>query len=112
MQLARSSPGAGFEVAIAWFDDDGGQAAQHCAAVALFSMGQYKEAAGRLEAIANINTKDKNARAKLLAQAGLAWHLDGRLDKALKIQSDALRLAPNSPQILIDRAIVFADRCQ
>ena len=51
--LARSDPAQGFEAAIDWRDTGGGMAAQHCTAVALAELGQFQEAATRLEQLAD-----------------------------------------------------------
>ena len=72
MRLARVSPTEGFETALAWSDAGGGGAAEHCAAVALFSMGQYAEAAIRFEDLAEELRANTSLRAELLAQAGQA----------------------------------------
>ena len=70
MRLARASPDEGFKAALAWTATAGGGAAKHCAAVTLFSMGQYLEAAARSEALANEFRFNISLRAELLAQAG------------------------------------------
>ena len=111
MRLARVSPTEGFETALAW-SDAGGGAAKHCAAVALFSMGQYAEAAIRFEDLAEELRANTSLRAELLAQAGQAWHQAGEIDRAYTTQSLALEAAPSDPNIRIDRAMVLAERGQ
>ena len=112
MRLARVSPTEGFETALAWSDAGGGGAAKHCAAVALFSMGQYAEAAIRFEDLAEELRANTSLRAELLAQAGQAWHQAGEIDRAYTTHSLALEAAPSDPNIRIDRAMVLAERGQ
>ncbi len=113
MRLARVSPTEGFETALAWSDaGGGGGAAKHCAAVALFSMGQYAEAAIRLEDLAEELRANTSLRAELLAQAGQAWHQAGEIDRAYTTHSLALETAPSDANIRIDRAMVLAERGQ
>lgn len=110
MRLARTAPTEGFETALAWGDRGGGAAAKHCAATALFSMGQYGEAAVRFESLAHALEKEKSTRGRLLAQAGQAWQQAGEIDRAFAVQSQAIELLPDDPEIRIDRAMVLAER--
>ena len=110
MRLARVSPHEGFESALAWTDAGGGGAAKHCAAVALFSMGQYGESAVRFQDLALSIGADAAARADLLAQSGQAWHQAGDIDRSFVAYSAALDLSPRSPEIRVDRAMVLAER--
>ena len=110
MRLARVSPHEGFESAIAWIDAGGGGAAKHCAAVALFTMGQYREAAVRFQDLALSIGTDASARADLLAQSGQAWHQAGEIDRSFTAYTAALELTPRSPEIRVDRAMVLAER--
>ena len=52
MGLAPSDPNEAFEIATAWKNLGGGDAAEHCAAVALLHSGQPQFAARRLELLA------------------------------------------------------------
>jgi tetratricopeptide (TPR) repeat protein len=112
MRLARISPQEGFETALGWADAGGGGAAKHCAAVALFSMGQFREAAARFEALAATLADKPEVRASLLAQAGQAWHQAGEIDGAFAAYSAAVVLSPGDPQLRVDRAMVSAERGQ
>ena len=112
MRLARMSPDEGFVMALAWTDAGGGGAAKHCEAVSLFSMGQYLEAAARLEALANELRSNILLRSELLAQAGQAWHQACESERAILIYSLAVNISPTDPDIRIDRAMVHAERGQ
>jgi tetratricopeptide (TPR) repeat protein len=108
-RLANTDPNAALEAALAWQETGGGGAAQHCVAVALFYLGQYGQAAQRFETIAgNMKDAPKSERAAMLAQAGAAWFRANEFERAHAAQSEALKLSPNDPEILIDRAMTLA----
>jgi len=104
IELAKSNPTDGWEAALTWIGEGGGEPAQHCGAVALIGLKQYKEAAQRLEDLARTSHDDVALRAGMLAQAGQAWILDGDPGRAYADQTTALQLTPDSPDLLIDRA--------
>lgn len=109
MKLARATPEDGFEHAIAWSAQGGGQAARHCAAVALVGLGQYEEAALRLDRLAQEATAaSAKLRPELLAQSGQAWLMAGHYMRAHAAQSAALKLEPDNVELLIDRSITLA----
>lgn len=109
MTLARESPEDGFESALAWQAVGGGVAAQHCAAVALIELGEFGEAASRLEKIATDVPADKPwLAAELLGQAGRAWLMVEDVDRAYSAQTAALGLEPDNVELLIDRSIALA----
>lgn len=109
MQLAKTRPREAYASANAWFDRGGAHAAQHCAAIALFGLGDYVEAANRLERLAREQPGAQAAlRAELYGQAGQAWLLAGSPEKALAAQGAGLALSADSVELLIDRAIAAA----
>jgi tetratricopeptide (TPR) repeat protein len=72
-------------------------------------MGLYSEAAQRLETMAERSVaQNGQLRAEMFAQAGQAWLIAGRSDKALTVQTRALELRPNDVEVLIDRSITLA----
>ena len=104
MGLAPSDPNEAFEMATAWKDLGGGDAAEHCAAVALLHSGQPQFAARRLELLAENIVAEPEFKGEILAQAGQAWLLHGdasRADAALTAAVDLLRF---QPAVMIDRA--------
>ena len=109
MRLARIAPEEAFETALAWGDRGGGAGAKHCAAVALFTGGHYREAAERMERLAEGLRAEAAVRAKLLAQSAQAWHQAGEIARAHAAQTVALKLAPRDPDLLTDRAMVLAE---
>ena len=105
MQLARQNPGEARDLAQSWHERGGAHPADHCAAVALIGLKQYKEAAARLEALAQAMTSaPTELRAEVLDQAGQAWGLAGDPVRAYAVAGAAVALDPNDPDLLIDRA--------
>jgi len=104
LELAKSDPGDGFETALAWKAIGGGDAAEHCAALALLHSGKPEYAARRLEVLADSVRKEPAFKAKILAQAGQAWLIKGDARRAEAVFTTALGLAPGEPETLIDRA--------
>jgi tetratricopeptide (TPR) repeat protein len=105
ISLARSNPTAGWERALAWRSDGGGHPAEHCAAVALIGLKQYREAGTRLEKLAQEMTEaSAELRGDVLDQAGQAWLLAGNAARAEACLSQAMTLAPNDLDIVTDRA--------
>jgi tetratricopeptide (TPR) repeat protein len=108
MALARKSPGDGFESALAWQARGGGEAAEHCAAVALIESGETAEGAKRMEALGTKMAPAQPAlAAEILAQAGQAWLIAGDNKRAYAVQTAALKLAPKDVDLLVDRAVTL-----
>lgn len=105
MKLARQDPHAAQALAEGWGRRGGAHPAEHCAAVALISLGKYKEGAARLQVLAQAMSKaPTNLRADVLDQAGQAWLLAGDPGRAYAAAGEAVGLAPGDPELLIDRA--------
>jgi tetratricopeptide (TPR) repeat protein len=105
IKLAKQDPAAAQKLALAWHERGGAHPADHCTAVALIGLKQYKEAAVRLEALAqSMATAPPELRAEVLDQAGQAWGLAGDSARAYAAAGAAVALQPNDPDLLIDRA--------
>jgi tetratricopeptide (TPR) repeat protein len=105
MKLAKQNPAAAQKLASAWHERGGAHPADHCAAVALVGLKQYKEAAIRLEALAQSMTTAPTAlRAEVFDQAGQTWGLAGDPARAYAAAGAAVALLPNDADLLIDRA--------
>lgn len=105
MTLARQDPRAAQTLADAWRRRGGAHPADHCAAVALISLGKYKEGATRLRALAQaMATAPAALRADVLDQEGQAWLLAGDPVRAYAAAAAAVVLAPSDPELRIDRA--------
>ena len=104
-KLAKQNPAAAEKLAQTWHEHGGAHPADHCAAIALIGLKRYKEAATRLEALAQAMTAaPAGLRAEVLDQAGQAWGLAGDPVRAYAAAGAAVALAPNNPEVLIDRA--------
>ena len=109
MQLARKDAGQAQNAAADWHAKGGGVPAMHCLSVALLSLGYYEQAAENMEALARGDDKLSAAlRGDLYGQAGNAWNIAGKPERALRAQSAALKLKPDDADLLIDRGITLA----
>lgn len=105
MTLAQREPDQALGSAEAWEQRGGGNAAKHCAAVALIGMGHYRDAAERLERLGESMSSDQpELAAQVLAQAGIAWQSAEEFERAVAADTAALTLAPTDVGILIDRS--------
>ena len=105
LKLAKQNPGAAQSLAQAWHERGGAHPADHCAAIALFGLKRYKEAATRLEALAQaMTTAPAGLRAEVFDQAGQAWLLAGDPVRAYAAAGRALSLQPTDPELFLDRA--------
>jgi tetratricopeptide (TPR) repeat protein len=105
MKLARENPAAGRDLAERWLKDGGAHPADHCYAVALVGLKQYKEGAARLEKLAQaMDRAPSSLRAEVLDQAAQAWLLADDPARAYAAETEALNLRPESVDLLVDRA--------
>lgn len=110
MALAESEPRKAYESGLAWFEAGGGFAARHCIAVALLHLGQFAEAAARLERLASdMGPTERRLLVDVLVHAAQAWYLAGRPDKALKLQSAVIEIFPDDADLRIDRAVTLME---
>ncbi|MEP4885209.1 MAG: tetratricopeptide repeat protein [Alphaproteobacteria bacterium] len=109
LATARSDPETGFEAAITWRDEGGGAPSRHCVALALFGLGQFTEAATRLEALAaDMPTATTREQSAVLGQAGSVWLHAGDLSRAHTVLTQALEFDSTDPEIWIDRGDALA----
>jgi tetratricopeptide (TPR) repeat protein len=105
MTLSSENPAAARDLAESWHDRGGAHPADHCFAVALIGLKQYKEGALRLEKLAEAMVHAPPAlRADVLGQAAQAWLLAGDPGRAYATDGAALGLRPEDPGLLVDRA--------
>jgi tetratricopeptide (TPR) repeat protein len=106
---AETDPQSALARAKQWSKSGGGFDADHCAAMALFDLKQYAEAARAFEKLARgMETGAPVDQSRIYDQAGQAWLV---ADQPLSAKSDfdaALRLTPTDPDLLIDRAEAVA----
>ena len=92
-----------------WASEGGGADALHCLSVADLAAGYPKLAAARLEDIAHRkDAGDDYVRARLLAQAASAWLQGGEIEFAAKAIQDAFDLVPDSGELHLTAAQVYA----
>ena len=104
-KLAKQDPAAAEKLAQSWRERGGAHPADHCAALALIGLKQYREAAVRLETLAQAMTAaPAGLRAEVLDQAGQAWALAGEPVRAYAAAGAAVALQPYDPELRIDRA--------
>jgi len=105
MTLTHTDPAGAKKLAEGWAGRGGAHPAEHCLAVALIGLGQYKDAAGRLEKLAGAMIHaPAELRAEVLDQAGQAWLLGGDAGRAYAADGAALAIRPDDPDLLVDRA--------
>jgi tetratricopeptide (TPR) repeat protein len=105
MSLTQKDPGAARDLAEHWQSRGGAHPADHCYAVALVELKQYKEGASRLETLAKAMVHAPNSlRAEVLDQAAQAWLLAGDPARSYAADSAALNLLPGDGDLLVDRA--------
>ncbi|EKV26857.1 TPR repeat protein [Caenispirillum salinarum AK4] len=109
MELAETRPDRAWELAGQWAGLAGGEPARHCQAVALIGLGEYAEAATRLEKLAEVSRAAEALRAGMLAQAAQAWLMADNAERAYAVQSTALELLPGDPALLTDRALTLVE---
>ncbi len=126
LTFAARAPDRGIAMALEWKSAGGGIPARHCVAVGLFTLGEYREAAARFDAIADDArmgrgmplsgskriTAGSALVSDLFSQAANAWLLAGYLTEAEESNSKAVALAPKGSdqyyEHIIDRARISA----
>jgi len=88
-----------------WAQEGGGAGAAHCRALARIALGDPAGGAAGLEQIAGDSTAPGEARAVVFDQAAQAWLMDGDAARAFAAATQAAALAPDTPDLLIDRAL-------
>lgn len=108
--LTQRAPEQALESARAWRDrGNGGFAARHCIALALAALNRPSEAAQVLQDLAlAMKGEGVEVQVPVLAQAGNAWLLAGRNERARDVLASALAFAPDNVDLLIDHARALA----
>jgi tetratricopeptide (TPR) repeat protein len=106
---AETDPQAALSRAKQWSNEGGGFNADHCAAMALFYMKHYAEAARLFEKLARgLAPEGLVEQARVYDQAGQAWLVANQPQSAKADFDAALRLTPVDPDLFIDRAEALA----
>jgi tetratricopeptide (TPR) repeat protein len=97
-----------YEDGLAWSAEGNRPGARQCTALALIALGNHETGAERLEALATApDAGSMEQRAIYLSQAGQAWIMAGAPEVAVISFSDALKLAPGTQDLLLDRASAY-----
>src|SRR5260370_28125416 len=105
MKWANEDAKAAHGLAASWHQRGGAHPAEHCLAVALIGLKQYKEAADRLEKLAPAMVHaPAPLRAEVLGQAAQAWLLAGDPERAYPAAAAPPALHPTHADLLVDRA--------
>lgn len=105
LQMLDGDPEGARNLADNWAMEGGGEAAAHCAALAILNLGEAERAAEALERIAARSQAGLAARAAVFGQAGEAWIAAGRPQRAHAALTLALALTPADPDLLTERAL-------
>ena len=110
LRTTASDPLQAHEIARTWAEQGGGLAARHCAAVAMIRYGRPEYAAPDLESLAHeAAARRADLAPDLYAQAAQAWLLARDPNRALSLQTEALKRRPRDADFLIDRAMIRLD---
>jgi len=101
----ETDPDDAYEDGLAWSYAGNRPGARLCTAMALIALGHPDEGASRLTNLANATDGGTlEQRAAYLSQAGNAWIQAEDPDAALDAFNGALKIAPDAPELLLDRA--------
>ncbi len=101
----ETDPEGAYEDGLAWSFQGNRPGARQCTALALIGIGHLSEGARRLEALAtSTDAGTMEQRAVYFSQAGNAWLQAGVPAAAVTSFSNALKVLPRTPDLLIDRA--------
>ncbi len=104
----ETAPEEAYEDGLAWTFEGNRPGARQCTALALIALGNVEEGAVRLENLSmSSDGGTMEQRAVYLSQAGNAWLQIGAAEAAAVSFSEALRLAPNENDLLLDRATSY-----
>lgn len=104
----ETDPENAYEDGLAWSFEGNRPGARQCTALALIALGNYDNGAQRLQALATApDAGTMEQRAIYLSQAGQAWLMAGAPESAVVSFTDALKLAPGTVELLMDRASAY-----
>lgn len=104
----EKAPEEAYEDALAWTFEGNRPGARQCTALALIALGNVEEGATRLERLASApDAGSMEQRAIYMLQAGNAWMQIGAAEAAAVSFTEALKLAPGEPDLLLDRASAY-----
>jgi Flp pilus assembly protein TadD len=105
LDMLATDPSGADSMAAGMAEGGGGEAAQHCHALAQVELGNTEAGAALLDRLAATSHAPAVSRAVVFGQADQAWTMAGRADQAFASASQALALSPDDPELLIGHAI-------
>jgi tetratricopeptide (TPR) repeat protein len=105
LDMLDTDPSGADALAATMAVNGGGDAAEHCHALAQVALGNTDDGASLLDKLATTSTAPSSFRAVVFGQADQAWTIAGRPDQAFASASNALKLSPDDPDLLIGHAI-------
>ena len=105
LDMLDSDPSGADALAANMAANGGGDAAEHCHALAQVALGNIDDGASLLDKLATSSTAPSSFRAVVFGQADQAWTMAGQPEQAFASASNALKLSPDDPDLLIGHAI-------
>jgi tetratricopeptide (TPR) repeat protein len=105
LAMLPDDPAGAQGLAESWLAAAGGEGAEHCRALARIGLGDPATGAALLEGLAARSEASGAARAMVYDQAAQAWLMAGNAARGFDAGSAALALSPETPDLLIDRAL-------
>lgn len=105
LSMLVSDPEGAQALAETWQTAGGGDAADHCLALARIALGDPEEGAGILERLAGDARRAGSARAAMYRQATQAWLMTGNARRAFDDGARAVALSPDDPDLLVDLSV-------
>jgi tetratricopeptide (TPR) repeat protein len=105
LDMLDSDPSGADALAASMAANGGGDAAEHCHALAQVALGNSADGANLLDKLASTSTAPSSFRAVVFSQADQAWTIAGKPDQAFASATNAIKLSPDDPDLLIGHAI-------
>jgi Flp pilus assembly protein TadD len=105
LAMLPTDPEGAQALAETWQTAGGGDAADHCLALARIELGDPADGATILEKIGANSHGTAVARAAIYGQATQAWLMTGDANRAYAAATLALSLSSDDPDLLIDRSV-------
>ena len=105
LALLGHDPAGAVTYAEAWRAKGGGEGATHCMGLAKIALGDARNGAEMLQALANVSAGSPVARAAVYDQAAQAYLMNGSVAEAYAAMTLAISLSPDDPDLLTDDAV-------
>jgi tetratricopeptide (TPR) repeat protein len=105
LDMLDSDPSGADALAASMAANGGGEAAEHCHALAQVELGNTEDGAALLDKLASGSGFPASSRAAVFGQADQAWTMAGKPAQAYASATSALKLSPDDPDLLIGHAL-------